>query len=80
MIIHGDADALVPLQQSELICEKFKEAGVACELVVKKGGGHGWPTILMDFATIANWFDKYLQPGATAQAAAPVEPAAGGGN
>jgi acetyl esterase/lipase len=80
LIIHGDADALVPLQQSELICERFKEAGVSCELVVKKGGGHGWPTILMDFATIANWFDKHLQPGATAQAAAPAEPAAAGGN
>ena len=24
LIIHGDADALVPLQQSELICERFK--------------------------------------------------------
>ena len=48
------------LQQSELICEKFKEAGVPCELVVKKGAGHGWPTIFEDFKTIADWFDKYL--------------------
>ncbi len=68
LIIHGDADKLVPLQQSEVIMEKFKEAGVPCELVVKKGGGHGWPTILVDFKTIADWFDKYLAAPATAQA------------
>ena len=69
LIIHGDADQLVPLQQSELIMEKFKEAGVPAELVVIKGGAHGWPTILADFKTIADWFDKYLKPStATAQA------------
>jgi len=69
LIIHGDADQLVPLQQSELIMEKFKEAGVPAELVVVKGGAHGWPTILADFKTIADWFDKYLKPStATAQA------------
>ncbi|MBI3839365.1 MAG: alpha/beta hydrolase [Planctomycetia bacterium] len=69
LIIHGDSDQLVPLQQSELIMEKFKEAGVPAELVVKKGGAHGWPTIISDTKTIADWFDKYLKPTATAQAA-----------
>ncbi len=69
LILHGDADTLVPLQQSEIIVEKLKEAGVPAELVVKKGAGHGvWPTILADLKTIADWFDKYLQPTATAQA------------
>jgi len=69
LIIHGDADKLVPLQQSELIMEKFKEAGVLAELVVKPGAEHGWPTILTDFKTIADWFDKCLTPSSTAQAA-----------
>lgn len=69
LIIHGDSDELVPLQQSELIMEKFKGASVPAELVVKKGGGHGWPTILADFKTIADWFDKYLKAPTTAQAA-----------
>jgi acetyl esterase/lipase len=69
LILHGDADALVPLQQSEIIVEKFKEAGVPVELIVKKGAGHGvWPSMLTtDFATIAQWFAKYLSPQATAQ-------------
>ncbi len=71
MIIHGDADELVPLQQSEIIIDKLKEAGVTSELVVKKGVGHGWPTILADFKTLADWFDKHLQaPAAVAAPAA----------
>jgi acetyl esterase/lipase len=71
LILHGDADTLVPLQQSEIIVEKFKAAGVPVELIVKKGAGHGiWPSMLTtDFATIAAWFEQYLKPAdATAQA------------
>jgi acetyl esterase/lipase len=69
LLIHGDADELVPLQQSEIMIEKLKEAGVPAELVVKKGVGHGWPSILFDDSrTIANWFDKYLKSPQTAQA------------
>jgi len=61
LIIHGDADKLVPIQQAELMMAKFKEAGVPAELVVKKGAGHGWVTIGQDQKTIADWFDKYLK-------------------
>jgi acetyl esterase/lipase len=60
LIIHGDADKLVPIQQAELVMAKLKEAGVPAELVVKKGAGHGWVTIGADQKTIADWFDKYL--------------------
>jgi len=61
LIIHGDADALVPIQQAHLIMAKFKEAGVPAELVVKPGAGHGWLTLPLDMSTIADWFDKYLK-------------------
>ncbi len=79
LIMHGDADDLVPLQQSEIILEKFKEAGVPAELVVKKGAGHGvWPSMLIqDFGAFADWFDKYLlgkEP--KPEAAQPAEQAA----
>jgi acetyl esterase/lipase len=60
LIIHGDADKLVPIQQAELMMEKFQEAGVPHGLVVKKGAQHGWPTLLQDIPTLADWFDKYL--------------------
>ena len=62
LIIHGDADKLVPIQQSELIVEKLKEAGVEAKLVVKPGAGHGWPDMDKDLAQFADWFDEHLKP------------------
>jgi acetyl esterase/lipase len=60
-IIHGDKDPLVPLQQSELIVEKLKKAGVETELVVKPGAGHGWLTIGNDITKCVDWFDRHLK-------------------
>jgi dipeptidyl aminopeptidase/acylaminoacyl peptidase len=40
--LHGDADTLVPLQQSEVMKAKLDELGVENELVVIKKGGHGF--------------------------------------
>jgi acetyl esterase/lipase len=66
LIVHGDADKLVPLQQSESFVEKLKNAGVKSKLEVKKGGGHGWLGIDKNLAEFADWFDKYLKkPAAT---------------
>ena len=61
LIIHGDADTLVPIQQAQLVIDKLKAAGVEAELVTKPGAGHGWPDLLKDMATIADWFDKHLK-------------------
>jgi acetyl esterase/lipase len=61
LIIHGDADQLVPLQQSERIVEEFKKTGVQANLVVKKGAGHGWLGIDKDLNQLVDWFDKYLK-------------------
>jgi acetyl esterase/lipase len=63
MIIHGDADPLVPLQQSEVIVEKLKAAGVETKLVVKPKAGHGWLSMNQDMKTIADWFDEHLRNG-----------------
>ena len=60
LIIHGDADVLVPIQQAELIVDKLKQAGVEAKLVVKKGASHGWPDLLKDMTIIADWFDQHL--------------------
>jgi acetyl esterase/lipase len=60
LIIHGDADKLVPIQQAEIIIAKYKELGVPCELVVKKGLAHGWRDMDKDIKTLADWFDKHL--------------------
>jgi acetyl esterase/lipase len=60
LIVHGDADPVVPLQQSQLMIEKLKDARVPCDLIVKPGGLHGWPDIANDVPALADWFDKYL--------------------
>src|SRR4029077_8359061 len=53
LIIHGDADTLVPIQQSRMMIAKLKEAQVPAELVVKPGAGHGWPKLEEDIPTLA---------------------------
>jgi acetyl esterase/lipase len=63
LIVHGDADKLVPIEQAEAIVAKLKEAKVPAELVVKKGAAHGWAGMDKDIPTLADWFDKYLKKG-----------------
>jgi acetyl esterase/lipase len=63
LLIHGDKDFVVPLQQSEIFMAKYKEQGLPVELVVHPGGGHTyWPGILDDYKSVQTWFDKYLKP------------------
>jgi acetyl esterase/lipase len=63
LLIHGDADTLVPIQQSEVMVAKLKEAGVEAKLVVKPKAGHGWAAMVQDMNTIADWFDGHLKKG-----------------
>jgi acetyl esterase/lipase len=60
-IIHGDADPTVPLQQSESIIAKFKEAGVPNNFIIKKGGKHKFDDMMPEVKQFADWFDKYLK-------------------
>ena len=60
LLIHGDADPVVPLQQSEVMLAALKKAGVPAELIVKQGGGHPWPTLHVEVQVVAVWFDKQL--------------------
>lgn len=61
LVIHGDADPLVPLQQSEKLVKALKAAGGDAELIVKKGGGHPWFTIFEEVKIMADWFDARLK-------------------
>ena len=60
-IIHGDADRTVPLQQSETIIQKLKEANVPNNFIIKNGGGHGWKNREVEERNFVDWFDKYLK-------------------
>jgi acetyl esterase/lipase len=62
LIIHGDTDPMVPLQQSKVFIEALKKAGTAAELIVKPGGGHPWRSIDREIEIMADWLDKQLKP------------------
>jgi len=49
------------LQQSETIIKKLKEANISNQLIIKKGGGHGWQNIEIEEQNFVDWFDKYLK-------------------
>lgn len=59
-IIHGDADIVVPLQQSKWLVQKLTEANVYNQLIVKPGKGHGWQGRIEDEKILAEWFLKRL--------------------
>jgi acetyl esterase/lipase len=62
LLIHGDKDFLVPLWQSERMCEALKAKGVESELIVIEGGGHGFSGKDAERAKKAwvAWFEKHL--------------------
>lgn len=66
LIVHGDADKLVPIQQAEIFVAKAREVGATAKLVVKPGAAHGWPDLAKDLALLADWFDQHLR-GVTAK-------------
>lgn len=60
LIIHGDKDKIVPIQQANIFIDKLKEHKIPCELVLRPGADHGWPTLGQDVNLFADWFDKHL--------------------
>jgi acetyl esterase/lipase len=62
LLIHGDADTLVKLDNSERILAAFKKEKVPCDLIVMKGAGHGFAGEQGEQAgkALVAWFDKYL--------------------
>jgi acetyl esterase/lipase len=61
LIVHGDADKLVPIQQAEVMVAKLKAAGVTAELVSREGRGHDFTDVDKDLAVMVDWFDKHLK-------------------
>jgi acetyl esterase/lipase len=65
LIIQGDADILVPYEQSQRFIAKLKTAGVPAQLIIRHGKNHGWPNMEPDFQLIGDWFDRYLLQSST---------------
>lgn len=60
-IIHGDADATVPLQQSKSFVARLNEAGIKNKFVIKKGGRHVPDDMQPEYKEFVNWFDEWLK-------------------
>lgn len=63
LLIHGDADPVVPLRHSEKLRDAIHAAGGRAQLIVKKGGGHPWLTLPVEVGVLADWFDRELGTG-----------------
>lgn len=60
-LLVGDADKLVPMQQSEVFLERVKGVGGIGEIEVRPGQGHGWKDWENDVERFAVWFDRHLR-------------------
>jgi len=60
LIIHGDADKLVPVQQAQSFVERATAAAVDAKLIVKPGAAHSWVGMEKDMVAIVDWFDAHL--------------------
>ena len=60
LIIHGDADALIPVQQAHVAKARLQELGVNNQLEIRPGKGHGCPDMSAEYAVCAVWFATHL--------------------
>jgi acetyl esterase/lipase len=61
LVIHGDADKLVPIYQAEIFKKRCQAAGVPFKLIVREGKDHGWKEMGDDMTIFADWFDEHLR-------------------
>lgn len=65
LLIHGDRDEQVPLEQSVRFQEKMQALGNACDLIIIPGGGHGmggWNKLNSDYqAQMIAWLNNEFQ-------------------
>lgn len=68
LIVHGDKDPTVPLNQSQLLFEALKKAGVSVQFHTIRGAGHGGPGFNDPKIEemVAGFFDRRLKAGASA--------------
>jgi dienelactone hydrolase len=62
LILHGDADALVPIVEGESMSAALRAAGATAEFVAIEGSGHGFngDDAARANALMVDWFARYL--------------------
>ena len=69
LLVHGTADAVVPVEQSQTFAAALQEAGVPVKFMPVEGAGHGpgYPGAAIDISEIqaayVDWFDEHLRRG-----------------
>jgi len=61
LLIHGDKDPLVPIQQSQVMDDALGKAGVMHKFITVPGGGHDGNMVPLKIADVLEWFDKTLK-------------------
>lgn len=66
-IQHGDADPLVPAEQSEILADALKAAGASVTFELLKGAGHGGPKFVTgeNLEQVYGFLDRTLRPAAS---------------
>lgn len=59
-IVHGDADTLVPVDQSQRFAAVAAKQMAEVKLEIRPGKGHGWPEMVLDLVRFTEWFDQHL--------------------
>jgi len=61
LIVHGNKDPLVPHNQSEILLDALKKAGVEASLYTVQGGGHGGFKDPQVDVLVTQFFQKHLR-------------------
>jgi acetyl esterase/lipase len=72
LIVHGDADTMVPIIEGETMHAALRKAGVPTSFIPIRGAGHGFEGADAEraFAALIQWFEQHLGVQADAAAAA----------
>ena len=64
LLILGDVDKVVPIEQSEILVKAMSQNNMNYDLIIMEGAGHGFRGEQSDQARSAMvaWFDKHLSP------------------
>lgn len=67
LIMHGDKDDIVPINQSELLYKALVQAGVPVNYYIVRGAGHGGPEFSAANVVeiVSSFFDKHLKSSFT---------------
>ena len=61
LLIHGDKDMLVPIQQSKIFDEALAKAGIDHQFVTIPGGGHDATTVIRGISKLIAWYTEKLK-------------------